>query len=228
MAYNPQNKILFVHIPKNAGKSLEHALGFASQAKINNPGLFRSKINRVFKKLHYATNNRKPAEILLGPLDMVLCAQHLSLIEIESLQLITPQQLKDSRKFAVVRNPFDRAISAYRRFHAQFELDDFKRFWSHRVDTVSQDHAKTVFYRSQYSYVANLDGDISVDRILKFENLHEEFAGLCSDWGLGDLSLKHIGKRRDNFQYYEVLDDEARQILEERFAKDLRVFGYSY
>ncbi len=228
MAYCRKSNILFIHIPKNAGKSIECALGFVPQDKVSNPGAYRSTLNRFFKKMHYITNHSVPSRILFGPMDVVLCAQHLSLTEIESLRLISKDDLNRARTFAVVRNPFDRAISVYRRFYQEFDLDGFKKFWAEDVNTIYQDHGRTVFYRTQYSYVANLNGEIAVDRILKFESLAEDFKSLCEEWGLGYLELAHLGRRSDQFSYHDVLDCEARKLIEVLFARDIDAFGYTY
>ena len=228
MAYSKNQNILFIHVPKNAGKSIEYALGIASIEIVNSPGQFRSPLNRVLKKLLYSTNDSFPKQNLFGPLDIVLCAQHLSLLEIENLSLLPRESFREARKFAVVRNPFDRAISVFRRFNPKFELEDFKRFWSYEVDNIYQDHGRTVFYRSQFSYVADLEGKVAVDRVLKFENLERDFLLLCEDWKLEVRELKKIGKRPEATEYKNILDLEAREILESRFSKDLEVFDYQY
>jgi hypothetical protein len=228
MAYDRSQNLLFIHIPKNAGKSIEHALDIVPKQMIDRPGSLRSSLNGLLKKIHYLTNSRVPAEKLFGPLDIVLCSQHLSYQEIENLRLISAAELESARKFAVVRNPFDRAISVYHMFHSETDIERFKKFWTCEVDQETQDHVRSVFFRPQFSFLCDQFGQLSVEHILRFENLGEEFLDLCSKLNLPVRALEKIGSRKEQSPYRDFYDKEAKKIIERRFHRDLEFFNYTF
>lgn len=228
MAYDPQRKLLFIHIPKNAGKSIEDALGFVPKRYIEQPGSLRRPLNRMLKRLLFRTNHPYPGDRLFGPLDVVLCAQHLGLPEIEALRLLTPAALDETRIFTVVRNPFDRAVSVFHRFSASNNIEDFKLFWRDSESAHRADHHYAAFLRTQLSFLRDLSGGIVVERILRYENLKENFRNLCLEFGLEYKTLEVIGARQHDIPYQEFYDAEAKEMIEHYFQEDITYFDYSF
>ena len=76
---------IFVHIPKNAGKSIEQAL---LQDKGSPRDRGRSFGNRAAKAIERATQSRFARRYFIGTIDCTLTSQHLTFNEIEHLRLI--------------------------------------------------------------------------------------------------------------------------------------------
>lgn len=226
MAFHPDKNILFIHIPKNAGKSIEIALGFITEELVLGPSL-RSFSNRAAKFLLNLTSNKLSSERLFGPIDYTLCGQHLTLLEIQMLGLLSPEVLKRSVMFAVVRNPYSRALSTYRHFCRNTDLDEFKRFWQ-SSSLLGEDHNKIAHYRPQKHYVQNLKGEVVVPNILKFESLQADLDTFCANYDLPFQALPVVGKAEEHADYPGFYDDEARELIGTLFCDDLEAFDYQF
>jgi len=157
---------------------------------------------------------------------------------------------KDYFSFAFVRNPFDRLVS---QFH--FTGCGWFKFWAKQFPHFSDfDCTFANFVRhivandlsfSCHRYQSKLwnrnrnngggpDSDFSmhnyvrdINFIGKFENLQEDFNIACEKIGIPQQQLPH--KNETNHKHYtEYYDDETRQIVAEKYAKDIEFFGYKF
>ena len=226
MAYLSEKKLLFIHIPKNAGKSVEQALGVVSEKIIIRPKT-RSPLNLTAKFFLNKTQNHSTRSRLFGSYDYVLCAQHLTLQEIILLNLIPSAKLRRCIKFAVIRNPFTRAVSTFRHFTKGSCVGDFISFWKEFPHYHGVEHNRVAHMRGQVDYLRDCSGRLAVENLIRFEDLNCDYSMFCKKYGLVNHKLPHIGVIRD-FDYRSFYNSEAKGIVSHLFAEDLDTFKYSF
>lgn len=156
---------------------------------------------------------------------------------------IDPAMWYSYTKFAVVRNPFDWMIS----LRGYIQHGD-PLHWAHDVvkglDMMGflQWHARAMYRglpgRDNGDKVTDLTGflcdedeHVLVDRVLRFENLSEEFEKLSAELKLPERHLPYENastiraERGDHRSHYTA---EARDYAEKMFARDFRNFGYAF
>ena len=144
-------------------------------------------------------------------------------------------------KFCFTRNPWDRMLSAYKylklggigRFNRGRPSDDkyckiintkYKPFYSF---VSSGEWVDWMHFQSQYTYCLNSSEIFCMDFIGKIENTQQDFDTICDKIGIPRQKLPH--KNTTNHKHYtEYYDDETKQIVAEKYAKDIKYFGYKF
>lgn len=208
MLISNDHRFIFVHIPKTAGLSITDALQPYAE---NNP---RKGWRRLLSHLPVPEDPHKAAFRV-----------HVSA---RWARLKLPAAVFDSYcKFAVVRNPYDRAVSY---FHFLTQKTDHHRHHKVRDLTFPQylDHvAEQRRNDTQFDCVADKDGRLLIDKVLRIETLDADFAALCADLGLSGvrpLPQHNTSKRGDYLEYFG--DEGVRRKVAELFAVDFEAFGY--
>ena len=151
-------------------------------------------------------------------------------------------------KFAFVRNPWDRCVSRYfyerakwldhRKHHyhgttfSDFIFNQNNHFklssgWIKHSPKLKDLFEQKSPFEEQIDWISDENGNIIVDFIGRFENLQEDFNIVCDKIGIPRQELPHINKSKHK-HYTEYYDAETRQIIAERYAKDIEMFGYTF
>lgn len=218
--------LIFIHIPKNAGKSIEDALmGVGASRKGR-----RTNLNRAAKYLEKITEDKKVKETLIGSLDYTLCTQHLTYQEIEILRLTTPDKLSTYKKFAVIRNPYDRIISTIMHFYRNEKIEssiDFQAFLQKWLSKEPKDHNQIAHRRTQTEFLTGKEKLLDCE-IIQFENINTDFELFCKQNGINVDTLGWSGKQRAERDYRSFHTEITKKITEKYFEEDLENFKYRF
>ncbi len=126
----------------------------------------------------------------------------------------------DYFKFTFVRNPYEKIVSQYHFNGYKFGFKDstFKEYikaWNagKKISSNPQSH---LFYINE-----------KLDFIGRFENLQQDFDTICDKIGIARQKLPHENKSKHK-HYTEYYDDETREIVAQKYAKDIEHFGYKF
>ena len=207
MLISDSHQFVFVHVAKTGGDSIKLALWPLSIG----PNLsHRSSI------LRYAGLPRDYRRFRFRVHDTV-----------QRLERQVPAEIYQRYfKFAFVRNPWDRLVSAYsdrlnrprrrpgRLFQTTNTFDEYVHFEARRGKLF------------QHKQLAGADGQITLDFIGRFETLQEDFATVCTRLGIG-IALPHVNRthHRPYHQYYDVA---LRDFVARHWQRDIEAFGYEY
>ena len=119
--------------------------------------------------------------------------------------------------FSFVRNPWDMVVSRY--FYRKSRYSDF--------NLSIKDFASGNFGWVHYVDYLSVGGKICVDFIGRFESLQQDFNIVCDKIGIPEQELPQENKSKHK-HYTEYYDDETRQIVAEKYARDIEYFGYKF
>lgn len=134
--------------------------------------------------------------------------------------------------FAVVRNPFDRAISDIQYLvrapqgrklfaHATWK-DAILTYARTNVSIWGHDLAAT-----QVDHLREKSGQYRCDLVVHFESLAEGWIRVCKKLGLGQVPLLLEDNTAGRIQpYWEFFDQESAVAIYERYRLDFETFGY--
>ncbi len=204
MIFNDNKKFAFVHIQKTGGIS----------------------ISSVLNNINGSVNNNRHDFIK---------------------NLINPD---DYYKFAFVRNPFDRIVSWYnmgisknKNAHIVGYDNDFWKYLLENSNSFSDflkctddilekdDNIPEPYYKSirfnQLDYISDINGNVAVDFIGRFENIESDFNRVISKLSIECKSLPHLNSfaHKDYKSYYTSKDVDCVLSL---YKKDIEYFNYKF
>lgn len=144
--------------------------------------------------------------------------------------------------FAFVRNTYDRLVSAFHTpwvnptapDHKDQEVIAPKEFSDFVKNFVLREKSYDFFrwshvmpYFDERSKLFDSDGNQRVSFIGEFENLQEDFDFACKQMNIPVVILPHEHKS-ERIHYTEYYDNQTREIVAEKYAKDIEYFGYKF
>lgn len=131
----------------------------------------------------------------------------------------------DSFTFTSVRNPYSRAVSMY-----QLKMWGDEKTFKDFCKKIEQEKypSKAAKWHSTTLTEHIVDGDcLKVDFVIRLENLERDFGIVCDKIGIPQQKLSHhnVSKHKHYTEYY---DNESREIIEEKYGKDIEYFGYKF
>ena len=136
--------------------------------------------------------------------------------------------------FAIVRNPWDRAVSQY---HYRLMINKTRLRqkplpfdeWVKRV-FVERDPAyldEERMFLTQTDWVADEDGNTIVNFVGRFENLQAAWETICTNLNKEITTLPHV-KKSSRGDYRSHYSDTSAEIIESFFKDDIDNFNYRF
>lgn len=128
-------------------------------------------------------------------------------------------------KFTFVRNPWDRIVSNYSYAKEKWNpsCTDFKDYLTNYLPK----YKRKMIHLNQYDWISDFKNNIRVDFIGRFEKLQEDFDKVCEIIKIPQQQLPYINKSNRK-HYTEYYDEETKQIVAKKYAKDIEYFGYTF
>lgn len=154
------------------------------------------------------------------------------------LYMFSPKDLSSFFKFTIVRNPWDRLVSAFHflknggfddsdkkwaleNLSSFDDFDSFVRVWLNKSNIWLFDH-----FRPQYHYFMEKNNKVQMDFIGYFENLEEDFEFISERIGKPSrLHKSNVSMRSDYKDYY---NDATIKIVSEVYNRDIEILGYNF
>jgi len=157
--------------------------------------------------------------------------EHLTAVE--KMAMVGSRRWEKCLTFTIVRNPWDKVVSQYhyRLKTNQTDMADIPIPFSEWVQRAFAEQDPLYYnfpkmFMTQTEWIADADGRILVDEIVRFEKLDEGFARVMKKLGK-DVTLPHLRKSKHD-HYRDYYDTETAAIIHHYFKKDIDNFGYTF
>ena len=156
-----------------------------------------------------------------------------------------PKQYKNYFKFGFVRNPYERLVSVYHgrtqgklvpvdlelskySFNESVKLleDGVLRYCVPLIAKHSLE-CECVPIGCNQPWFLNRSQKIDLDFIGRVDNYQADFNTICDKIGIPHQELPHKNASKHK-HYTEYYDDETRQLVAKKYAKDIEYFGYKF
>jgi hypothetical protein len=162
----------------------------------------------------------------LGQLDL----QHLTVSQVR--QFLTPAEFASYFKFAFVRNPWDRTVSAalWRARFRDEAIRDLRDYvdWAERVNKSGLRRPSDAHALPQSSFVIDEDGRMGVTCIGRFERYAQDLQAILGRF----LKIRHPLPNKlqhpDRRHYRNYYDDDLKKRVGALYAEDVGRFDYSF
>lgn len=149
-----------------------------------------------------------------------------------------PEKFQRYFKFAFVRNPWDRLVSAFfylkkggsnamDRQWFSANLSHYESFKAFVYNWVSEENIECYFhFMPQHKFIYDDSLTLKVDYVGRFENIREDFTIIANKIGL-QQNLPYVNKsQRKAYQSY--YSDEMKEIVRRVYHQDIELFQYTF
>jgi hypothetical protein len=223
-----EKKIIFIHIPKTGGNSVQRVLAEYSEDKI-------IVFNRIDEEKRYRGRGKsgfknpvpQDGEDRFGVANLQYgLKKHATLAEYKNA--LADEIYNNMYKFSILRNPWDRAISFYfspHRGNVIWSREDFVNFVKIKMLPVRSYIHQDVTKIDEQLNGGTLNKDI--DFLLKFETLASDFKIVCDEIGVDYKPLPTLNKNpKKHYSYY--YDDALKDMIIEKFSDEIEFGGYEF
>jgi hypothetical protein len=210
MPYLSEN-VFFVHVPRTGGAT----------------------VGRNFIYLHEHDGFPPYNGYYTGPDNRRYVPAHMTVEQIVNFNLVSEEKFKDLYSCAVVRNPWDRAVSSFYS-HGRSTRRSFDNYLSYIEKQIS-DNPKLTFtkgivdnlYVSQKNFLS-YNGKILVKDVYLYEN-YDKMIKTIVDKVNNNLKIKMNHNVSDGKNHYtEYYKKDTRNLIQRLYQDDIDYFGFEY
>jgi hypothetical protein len=223
---NSNTNLEFVHIPKNAGTSIENA---AEKAGINwgfkqwtKPGVPKYGGN-LFKLPGEWINSKYNVKYISKDTSRNTCFPWHEIPD------NMPDKIygKNSKTFCVVRDPYSKIVSAYKYWRGKTATKtDLNHFIQTRLPNFDK-NVENMRWNSGHILPQHMytHGKRKCEYIIRFENLDTEFGDLMKKFNITDIKLEKNNKSAKTVSVSD-LDNASRELIKKAYKRDFELFNY--
>ena len=232
---NPLSRLLWKSIPKAQRQFLLQRLSIVDQQSVNKVLSGGSSLLSSFKQ-----NN---CIFIHGPkcagtsiCQAIFAAQRPGHVPFTWFEAMYPDFYSDAFKFAFVRDPLERALSAFnylredrgiRRDNQARQLvnsfagfDDFARGW-----LCAENAQRQIHFAPQWLFLVNAMGQLELDFIGRQESIATDFSHVCQRLGVNGR-LGHAN-RSGGALAADSCSNESKAIIADVYRRDYSLLGYA-
>ncbi len=196
---NHKHKLIFIHIPRTGGTSIERALCGRDWLNIHAPS--KHLTAHTAKKIYseYWDEYFK-FTFVRNPWDRMVSLLKYGQFYGVSLDI---QDIIRSENYFM----YFKKIEYDKRYFNENQFNDF--------NTINESVYQNIF-------------GVEMDFIGKFENLEEDFSEICLINNIINKKLPHVEKSHHRKNYNQYYDSESIQLIEKKYNKDIKLFNYEF
>ncbi|MBI84842.1 MAG: hypothetical protein CMJ81_16740 [Planctomycetaceae bacterium] len=223
MIISHEKKFIFFHIPKTGGSSLTWNLRHVADSQQQSPS---ADLEDGWQDaVHFDGKQHSSFRDNAG-----LCERH-----------------SDYFKFTFVRNPWDVVLSWYlalsRKQPESVSPENFRRFVVNHLQHFFLVLAKNpvnflkcrpfgmnrLIRKTQTSYITDLQGNVAVDYLARYESYDQEFEYLMKKLQVTNYEQKKVNVANvDKIPYTDFYDARSKDLVARTYRKDIESFGYDF
>ena len=212
MLISKQKKFIFVHVQKTAGVTLQEVL------RANAPDMRLWHGRHGHASIGYAELGREEWEryfsfgFVRNPWDRLV--SHYAMIS-DRVAELTPEQRREAKPFKIDLWNYVLHFS-----------HDFESFLDNCTGLIYDRNCYKSFLFNQVDYLSDDDGKIIVDFVGRFENFAADAKLVLDRIGIqAELPRLNPSSRGNYRDYYTP---RTRDLVAQRFARDIETFGYEF
>ena len=210
MIISHKHKFIYIKSNKTAGTSTEILLeSFCDKTDIVTPHRENRKTDKPRNFQKYEFKNHRPAKFIK--------------------KKIGDEVLNSYFKFTNIRNPWDREVSGY-----FWQVDLSRKNSLFAANEVSFEGYLAMNIYNDYSRYYRINGIPSVNDYIRYEHLVEDTHRILKKFNIDISDMNYpTAKTKSRAQskhihYTEYYDNKTREIIAEKYAKDIEYFGYKF
>lgn len=200
MVWDIKRKIIFIHIPKTGGTTIENYM-----KTIDKPifyGGYGKLKNIIFQHLNYKNY----------------------------IKFFGKEEYNKFIKFSIVRNPYDRLISEYywSKLNIGFKSNKTFDYFLNQVEDIvtNRKYNLTIHHNHfipQYEFICDSNNNIVVDKLFKFEEFNEILKFLNEKkYNTKKEKNLNVSKNKEKI----ILNNNQKKKIYELYKKDFEIFKY--